>query len=61
MAAESRIAFHLAIEDPTASETAVPRESIEIRVMCFWKKENCKYDSMPPMPATIPKTTYAQE
>jgi hypothetical protein len=42
-----RICFHMAIDDPNAPSDAKVRESIEVRIMCFWKKENCKFDSMP--------------
>mmetsp|Transcript_36237 Transcript_36237/g.66574 ORF Transcript_36237/g.66574 Transcript_36237/m.66574 type:complete len:456 (-) Transcript_36237:169-1536(-) len=40
-----RVCFHMSVSDPTASKTAPPRESIEIRMLCFWK--DAAVDSMP--------------
>jgi len=32
-----RVCFHMSVTDPTASKKAPPRESIETRMLCFWK------------------------
>jgi len=40
-----RVCFHMSVSDPTALKTAPPRESIEIRMLCFWK--DAAVDSMP--------------
>ena len=44
-----RVCFHMSVSDPTVTsndETAVPpRESVEIRMLCFWK--DATVDSMP--------------
>jgi hypothetical protein len=40
-----RICFHMSVADPAAPATVPPRESIELRMMCFWK--NAAVDSMP--------------
>jgi len=40
-----RTCFHTAVYDPNASSDAPPRESIEVRMMCYWKE--AEVDSMP--------------
>mmetsp|Transcript_21099 Transcript_21099/g.36288 ORF Transcript_21099/g.36288 Transcript_21099/m.36288 type:complete len:448 (-) Transcript_21099:1349-2692(-) len=40
-----RTCFHMAVEDPNAPKNAKPRESIELRMICFW--EEAAVNSMP--------------
>mmetsp|Transcript_28192 Transcript_28192/g.42651 ORF Transcript_28192/g.42651 Transcript_28192/m.42651 type:complete len:467 (+) Transcript_28192:109-1509(+) len=40
-----RTCFHMAVKDPNAPKDAKPRESIELRVMCYWKEADI--DSFP--------------
>lgn len=42
-----RICFHMSINDPTASANAPARQSIEVRMMCYWKKTEGGLDTMP--------------
>jgi len=39
-----RICFHMSVKEPEDKPSAPPRESIELRFLCFWKKANV--DSM---------------
>jgi hypothetical protein len=41
----ARTCFHMSVKDPMAHEDAKPRESIELRMLCFWKE--AVVDSMP--------------
>merc|ERR1712232_843723 len=41
-----RICFHMSVNDSSVSNQA-PRESIEARMICYWKKSKCTVDSMP--------------
>ena len=40
-----RVCFHMAIQDETAPKDAPPRQSIEVRCLCYWKEADV--DSMP--------------
>lgn len=42
---KSRVCFHMAVRDLNAPKDAKPRESIEVRMLCFWKRASV--DSMP--------------
>ena len=42
-----RTCFHMAIADPNVPSTAPPRESIEVRMFCYWKETESGVDSMP--------------
>jgi len=44
-----RTTFHMSVSDPTAPRNAPTRESVETRMMCYWRKrgEPGEVDSMP--------------
>jgi len=42
-----RTCFHMAVADPNAPSTSPSRESIEVRMMCYWKETESGVDSMP--------------
>mmetsp|Transcript_8516 Transcript_8516/g.12781 ORF Transcript_8516/g.12781 Transcript_8516/m.12781 type:complete len:430 (-) Transcript_8516:167-1456(-) len=41
-----RTCFHMSVNDPETKDHR-PRESIEVRILCFWKKADSGVDSMP--------------
>ena len=43
----SRTCFHMAIADPNAPSDAPPRESIELRMLCYWKDTATGVNTMP--------------
>ena len=42
-----RTCFHMAVADPNAPSDAPPRESIELRMLCYWKETDTGVDTMP--------------
>ncbi len=46
-----RICFHMSVNDPKTKDYH-PRESIEARMMCYWKKADSGVDSMPTLENT---------
>lgn len=43
-----RVCFHMSVADPDFDDPAQkPRESIELRMICFWRKAESGVDSMP--------------
>ena len=42
-----RISFHMSVKDPTAYANIPPRQSIEVRMMCYWNKTEGGLDTMP--------------
>jgi len=42
-----RSCFHMAVLDPNAPWDAPPRETIELRMLCYWKNTETGIDTMP--------------
>lgn len=42
-----RICFHMSVNDPSAETTTSPRQSIEVRMMCYWNKTEGGRNTMP--------------
>ena len=43
----SRTCFHMAVADPSSRDHHPPRESIEVRMFCYWKETEDGLDTMP--------------